>query len=75
MLFLLSCAFLFFMIHLFVRLSAFFIAYENQVKEGQVEDFVDVMIQCPTCNIYVLKRQAIAYNKKLFCCPEHACIC
>ena len=44
---------------------------EPKTRTKAESEPLQVMVQCPTCNLYVLRNFAVAYRGKLFCCAEH----
>jgi F0F1-type ATP synthase membrane subunit a len=75
--FLLLCAFLFIFISNFTKLVGVILEQEPKKRTSyqRREESIDTMIQCPACQIYLPKKQAIAYKNKFFCCPEHVRAC
>ena len=43
---------------------------EDNIKKDKRDEISDTMVECPTCNIFVSKNEAILSNGKYFCSQE-----
>ena len=43
---------------------------ESNIKQDKKDEISDTMVECPTCNVFVSKNEAILSSGKYFCSEE-----